>query len=413
MRIGILTFHRSINYGAVTQCYCLATALQRRLPNDTVEVIDYVPQSRVEQYEPSLSKFLFGSLSTEKSLLLNAKILLKQSGRLLFYPQSYYLLKTRYKAFEDSLKALPLSKESYRQNDAAEFCEAVRGKYDVIVVGSDCVWEWTTVPLPSAYYLHGDYDAVKVSYAASAGTDVFADLSEIEQKMVRKCISEFSYIGVRDTSTEYVVRQAKNDAEYHHNCDPTTLLDASSLTQYRNVARKRMQDAGITFTKPIVGVMGNEKFGKLARDIFGDSVQYVGLYVPNKYCDANLLNLEVLEWAAVFDMFDLTITTYFHGTMLSLVNHTPVLSFDYLPETDKQHTKLHELYDRLDLPGFYRRDKAVYTKEDVVEIGRIARELLMNPPKEKICSEIEHEAAAAESFFEYIQRLHEQGNTDR
>lgn len=407
MKIGILTFHRSINYGAVMQCYCLTTALQQHFPNDTIEVIDYVPPSRIEKYKPTLSRYLFGDLSLKKSLLLNAKILIKQTGRLLLFPQAYKLLKTRYKAFSDSLKAIPLSKESYRQNDAVQFCEAVRGKYDVIVVGSDCVWEWTTVPLPSPYYLQGDFDAVKVSYAASAGTDIFEDLSEEEKRIVSRCISDFSYIGVRDTSTEYVVTQAYKDAVYHHNCDPTTLLDVTQLIKYRDAAKKRMKEAGITFTKPIIGLMCNEKLGKLARSIFGDLVQYVGLYVPNKYCDVNLLNLEVLEWAAAFGLFSLTFTTFFHGTMLSLMNSTPVMSFDYLPETELQHTKLHELYDRLNLPGFYRRGKTVYTQADIEEIGEIARNLINNPPKEEIRSEISREATSAEDFFAFLQSLHE------
>ena len=41
MRIGILTFHRSINNGAVLQCYSLSKKLQQLFPQDSVEVIDY------------------------------------------------------------------------------------------------------------------------------------------------------------------------------------------------------------------------------------------------------------------------------------------------------------------------------------------------------------------------------------
>ena len=39
MKIGILTFHRAINYGAVLQCYALQETLKRMGHN--VEVIDY------------------------------------------------------------------------------------------------------------------------------------------------------------------------------------------------------------------------------------------------------------------------------------------------------------------------------------------------------------------------------------
>ena len=121
----------------------------------------------------------------------------------------------------------------------------------------------------------------------------------------------------------------------------------------------------------------------------------------------NILDIEVLEWAAIFGLFDVTVTTFFHGTMLSLANLTPVFSFDYLPETDKQHTKLHELYDRMDLPGFYNRDKQVYTTQDVERLKILAAEFLNNPPKEKIRQELDKEVRHCEGFFEYLQSLHQ------
>lgn len=48
MKIGILTFHRAINYGAVLQAY----ALQRHLENQNVEVdvIDYRSEVIEESY---------------------------------------------------------------------------------------------------------------------------------------------------------------------------------------------------------------------------------------------------------------------------------------------------------------------------------------------------------------------------
>lgn len=406
MKIGILTFHRSINYGAVTQCYSLAIELKKRFPDDTIEVIDYVPQFRVRKYEPSLWQYLFGNVSYNSTIVLNTKLVLSKAVTILTNPDAFRLLKPRHRAFVDSMWCLPLSIQSYRQDDSELFRKEIYGKYDIIVVGSDCVWEWSTVPIPNAYYLCGDYGAKKVSFAASVGTDNFRILSGEEQALIAASIADFSYIGVRDTSTEYVVKQACPRAMYYHNCDPTTFLDISLLEKYRQSAKDRLLKAGITFEKPVIGIMCNEKLGRLARDIFGDSVQYIGLYIPNRYCDVNFLDLEVLEWAAIFGLFDMTFTTFFHGTMLSLVNLTPVLSFDYLPETDEQHTKLHELYDRLELPGFYHRDKPVYTAEDVKQLKKISEKFLREPPKELIRRELEKEARHGESFFEYLQSLH-------
>ena len=406
MKIGILTFHRSINYGAVTQCYALTKELIKHFPDDTIEVVDYAPQFRLKKYKPTLNQFLLGSVKKQNTFPQNIKVFLSQALRLIKRPEDFKLLKARYDAFSKSLDILPLSEDTYYYDDAEQFRQAVYGKYDVLVVGSDCVWEWTTVPLPNGYYLCGNYGAKKASFAASVGTDDYQALPEDKKNEISQALHDFSYIGVRDTSSEYVMQQACPELVFQHNCDPTTFLDPKDLVSYRQIAKKKLEDAGISFDKPIVGLMCNEKLGKLARDIFNDSVQYVGLYVPNRYCDVNLLDLQVLEWAAIFELFDITITTFFHGTMLSLVNSTPVLSFDYLPETEKQHTKLHELYTRINLPGFYYRGKTVYTETDISCIGATAWDLIKNPPKDRIVAEIQKEALHKEGFFEYIKSMH-------
>lgn len=406
MKIGILTFHRSVNYGAVAQCYALAKRIQSDFPEDEVEVIDYVPQFRLDHYNVSLKNYLLGSVSDKNNKITNLKIVFSKVLDLIVNPQNFLLLRERKKAFIESMSFLPLSKEKYRQNDVDSFRREIYGKYDVIVVGSDCVWEWTTVSFPNAYYLCGDFGAKKMSFAASAGTDDFYLLDIQLQQALSAAINEFCYIGVRDTSTEYVVKQASPDTVYFHNCDPTTFLDVEQFEEYKLRVKRRLMDKGIDFSKPVIGIMGNDKLVELAKNVFSDSCNYIALYVPNKQCDVNLLDLSVPEWISVFGLFDLTFTTFFHGTMLSLAHKTPVLSFDYLPETESQITKLHELYNRLDLPGFYHRGKRKYDETDVAQIGEIAKNLLENPPKDKIEKELKAESQYYESFRAVLNKIH-------
>ena len=233
MKIGILTYHRSVNYGAVTQCYMLSSRLQRDFPDAEVEVIDYAPQWRIDSYEPTLKNFIFMGVGKETDWKLKMKIVAAKLAELIAHPGRYRQIRTRYAAFHRSMDCLPLSKETYRQSDTASFREAVRGKYDLIVVGSDCVWNWTTVPLPSPYFLSGDFGAVKASFAASVGTDDYAKLSEQERQELREAIGDFRYIGVRDSSSEYVVSGVCPGKPFYHNCDPTTLLDPAELEPYR------------------------------------------------------------------------------------------------------------------------------------------------------------------------------------
>ena len=44
MRIGILTFHKAINYGAYLQAFSLSSKLREQFLSDEVEIIDYEKQ---------------------------------------------------------------------------------------------------------------------------------------------------------------------------------------------------------------------------------------------------------------------------------------------------------------------------------------------------------------------------------
>ena len=70
MRIGILTFHCAINYGAVLQTYALQEYL-KGLGHD-VYVLDYRPSYLLNPYKTFIWKWL-----ADKSLVENVKSLLR------------------------------------------------------------------------------------------------------------------------------------------------------------------------------------------------------------------------------------------------------------------------------------------------------------------------------------------------
>lgn len=70
MKIGILTFHRALNYGAVLQCYALYTTLKSM--GHEPEIIDYRPES-IERYRHLYSKL---SLAHDRSIIQKIKSLI-------------------------------------------------------------------------------------------------------------------------------------------------------------------------------------------------------------------------------------------------------------------------------------------------------------------------------------------------
>ena len=61
IKIGVLTFHRCINYGAFMQCYSLINRLKQDFPQAYVEVIDYSQRRLQFNYTTDRREYLFGT----------------------------------------------------------------------------------------------------------------------------------------------------------------------------------------------------------------------------------------------------------------------------------------------------------------------------------------------------------------
>lgn len=96
MKIGILTFHRSINYGAFMQCYALSHELMVRYPQHQVDVIDFEYLHKHNSYRAAMRQFPFGI--------------------------EYYFC---YNRFQSDLKRLPLSSKSFITDRTDELCDYI------------------------------------------------------------------------------------------------------------------------------------------------------------------------------------------------------------------------------------------------------------------------------------------------
>ena len=142
MKIGILTYCNSYNYGAYLQAYNLCSKLNT-YENIEAELIDYSMRQELEIYKVRIHK-----------------------NPLVTYEK--YMKKI---AFTKAKKDLCLSQYSVRTDDIETFRNAVYGKYDLIIAGSDQIWQVDGFRGAfNAYWLPGDYGCPKVSFAASGRT---------------------------------------------------------------------------------------------------------------------------------------------------------------------------------------------------------------------------------------------------
>lgn len=230
MKIGILTYHLSHNYGAFLQAYSLATRLQQELPDENVEIINFNMKISDEHYRKVIYKENSG-----KTILYNLR---------------------RYFTFKESLSKIPLSTHALHSNSIEEFCRFVRNEnYDIIVAGSDEIWR---VPgfrgFPNPYWLPGNLNCIKLSYAAASQSDLSV-LTATQKRDICDLLNAFQYVGVRDKASKDEFQPYTLNT-IHLNCDPTFVGGIKGNARRRKELLK--DKFGVSYRKKTIGLMLDE-----------------------------------------------------------------------------------------------------------------------------------------------------------
>ena len=327
MKIGILTYHSTHNYGAFLQAYALCHSLRDSTGND-VELINF---------------------SMNKAEEMNKKI--ASSARMNIKKHKY--LQKRYSVFEESIKKYqPVTGIRYSTDDIKEFAEWVNGKYDVIITGSDEIWALNGYRgFPTPYWLPYVKNCRKMSYAASSRTAP-SDVSDEKKAKIQKYLESFEYIGVRDYVTkELVVNAIGEDHRIHINCDPVFAHDfRTSKEKGKSFIKQRF---GVSGRKKVIAIMLNST--DLANEIvklYSKEFDFISLFNYQRGIKTNVV-LNPFEWIDALAGADGLITDFFHGMVFALKNCTPFISFEPRKISDKRFSKSFDLLHRNGLDNHF------------------------------------------------------------
>lgn len=202
MRIGIITFHASHNYGSMLQAWALQTFLEKR--GHQVEIVNYRSQLQKAVYHKPIS-------------FARWDVALATFKRMLLYPKSIPLLNEKWQLFEDFLQnELNITNEYH----SVEELQKARMDYDLLICGSDQIWN-TGAPDCGEAYFGNWFSGKKISYAASLGPEP----EKCDSMFLEQQINDFDAVSVREQrSLDYLIEQriVKNGCVV---CDPTLLLD--------------------------------------------------------------------------------------------------------------------------------------------------------------------------------------------
>ena len=334
MRVGILTYHRAYNYGAYLQACALCNRINQ-VPNIVAEIIDFQMKKEKDFY--NIEKYPF-----------NKKIKYVLKGTYSFY-------KSRNEFYEKAINDSAIHKSSTYlcSDEVTDFQRFVKGKYDVIVAGSDEIWKVIGFRgFPNPYWLIGDLGCRKFSYAVSARVNYSNKLTCEQLKIAKKAISDFDFISVRDNKTFDALQALQaTDKPIHQCCDPSFLYDFNigSINAFQKIKIHPRYDAK---KKTILVCLNDDKSADRIRHELKKNYNLVAAYIPHKGY-LNLPNITPVEWLSIIRDVDFIITALFHGACFSIVQHTPFLAIDLRSKGD---SKLSDLLENSPLHKRYVSD---------------------------------------------------------
>ena len=380
MKVGILTFHRPINYGAYLQSFALSNHLHTIFPDIEFEIVDYIAPRE------------------KKNIYLNVLRTVKWYGISAGVKEI-----TKIRVFKSALEYLPLSKEYFCTENLDELYSYIDGKYDMLLIGSDAVFNWNQNGFPSAFIPVYNFTIPVVTYAASVhGLEYY----DVEKEKIGDCkfaFSNLSFIGVRDENTERFVKFCDETLKPIHCCDPTVIMDYDALYSIKHRKLDEISKAyNIDLSKQyIVMMLENQEIAKEVYDRYSKEYTIISLFKKNKYSDMFLYDLTPVEWALVLKYAKLVVTNYFHGTLVSLVQVTATIVVD-LANYDKPYEgKLDDLVcHRLGLPELYVKGAEWNTKK--CEIFDTMNLCLKEEFNSRINNSMKEESEEFDKFYKYM-----------
>lgn len=219
MKIGILTFHNAINYGAVLQCYALKETLSKF--GHSVEVLDY----RVSSIEKSKMIFNFKTFCGCNGMKRKIRYIIES---IVTSSDKHRVIS----AFDDFIhQHLSLSCRIFSIEDIPAY-------YDYIIFGSDQIWN-PRICNGLDKILWGQFPKERmkfISYAASL--EDTSIISKEQWNLIGHYLKSFDYISVREESLK---KELSKISSLPIKCciDPTLL---TTVTTFDSILVKPKED---------------------------------------------------------------------------------------------------------------------------------------------------------------------------
>lgn len=315
MRISILTFCKTINYGAALQCFALSTYLKNQ--GHCISIINLeLPSKNCGGKKRSLLRRIVSKIIRAARDLINSKP--DGTGEFI----RYKTLSDKYKIYENNTWSLF---NDFSENRIGGFTttftlyEDIKDNYpisDLYIVGSDQVWNpKITGRNVLLYFFSFLNNEPRISYAASFGGSEQIDFGEDGTREVKNLLFKFNAISVRDHIGLNILKQQFNFPAIQV-VDPTLLLDSRL---YAELADESEEDAK--------GYLYEYKF--IINDSWVNKIKEIAAHLNLKVrSDGEFIDIDGFEyhpvqsiqgWLKVIKTADFVVSDSFHCTIFCIL----------------------------------------------------------------------------------------------
>lgn len=288
MKIGIVTYHRTLNYGAVMQT--LATRFVLQEMGHDVYYVDYWPDYHKKLYD-----------------YFSFRLFIKHCLKLKIY--SYLRLciwgKRRYENFDLFFKKF-----------VYPYCLPIEDSYDVVIYGSDQIWRKQKA-LGTYNQFYFGVNNIKtnrhISYAASMG--ILPD-NDIDKEKVKTLVSHLEKVSVREEGLRQLLLSLGIE-NVSLSLDPTLLLDSNEWDKHLPTETYHGEKYVLVY------IMGSNPFDLKEIKKFADSKGLKTLILlgnaKTKETETNITSASPYDFIRLIKNADYVFSASFHGLAFSII----------------------------------------------------------------------------------------------
>lgn len=324
-KIGVCCEYRKKNYGSMLQT--LATILQLEHWGYEYEIIDYSKKLTPDLLVRSLNR-----IPEEVRVRLKQYV---QENEKKKHPEIREKMKYRNQCFQKFSDQYFTRKS--RKLDTFSQLRTEAEKYSAVLVGSDQLW------LPRGYST-GFFNLMfvpdyipKIAYGTSFGVNI---MPESKKKVARKFLNRLDYIGVREIRAAEMVKELTGRS-VSTVVDPTMLF---SDEKWKSIIPEKqippLRGKKYIFCYYLGDNLEQRKEAERLRRKTGYEIVFIphlDEFIRNdiSFGDIQLFEIGPAEFVNLIRNAEYVCTDSFHGSVFSLLNHKPFITFERFKNDDR------------------------------------------------------------------------------